>query len=244
MLRELHTAEGPDTSRRQRAGAGLLVAAVIVGIIVIGVMALRPGTTAAPPVAPGQPTVSATPTPTLDRQNYAFPAALSAAVPASWDKRVYSGGVDFQSPKGPGITLIMDPTPFGAGKPKDLTAESFAQWLASRPYLESTQVVATRVSGYPAWQVDVRLLDSATATSVCQPSIPDCIQMVKMPFAETPTGISHGQVGRMLFVQYPAGRIVWVYEWDAGEATADNLPGVLGVLQPVFESIQLGPITG
>jgi hypothetical protein len=243
MLRELHTAERPDTSRRQRAGAGLLVAAVVIGIIAIGLMALRPATQSAPPVAPVPPTVSATPAPTVDTQKYSFPATLSAAVPASWDKRVYSGGVDFQSPSGPGITLIMDPTPFGAGKPKDLTAESFAQWLASRPYLESTQVVATRVSGYPAWQVDVRLLDSAAATSVCQPDIPDCVLMVKMPFTETPTGIAHAQVGRMIFVQYPAGRIVWVYEWDAGEATADNLPGVLAVLKPVFDSIQLGPIT-
>lgn len=207
-------------------------------------MALRPGASSAPPAAPVQPTVSPIPTPTVARQNYSFPATLSAAVPYYWAERVYNGGVDFQSPEGPGVSIVMDQTPFGADKPKDLTAESFAQWLACRPYLTSTQAVATTVSGYPAWQVDVRLLDSATATSVRQPSIPDCIQMVKMPFAETPTGISHGQVGHMIFLQYPAGRIVWVYEWDAGDVTADNLPGVLAVLEPVFESIQLGPITG
>jgi hypothetical protein len=243
MLRELHTSERALTSRRHRAVAGLLVAAVVLGVLAVGATLLRRDTSSTPPAAPA---VSATPTPTptsvTDRQTFALAASLSAAVPPDWDKRVYDGGVDFQSPEGPGISLVMDPTPFGVDKPARLTAESFARWIASRPYLTPTQAVPVTVSGHPAWQVDVRLLDSAKATSTCQPSIPDCVQMVKMPFTDRPTGIGHAQVGRMIFVQYP-GRIVWLYQWDAGEATADDLPGVLAVLKPVYDSIQLGPIT-
>ena len=228
----------------RRVGVAALATAAAVALLALGVRpllsnhdpAVGPATTSTP--SPSAPT----PTPVITRQSFALAASLSAAVPLDWDKRLYDGGVDFQSPDGPGISLVMDPAPFGADKPTTLTAESFARWIASRPYLIPTQAVPVTVSGHPAWQVDVRLLDSAKATSTCLPSTPDCVQMVKLPNPDLPTGIAHTQVGRMIFVQYP-GRIVWLYEWDGGGATADDLPGVLAVLKPVYDSIQLGPIT-
>ena len=241
MLQELQKTQSPHVSRRGRTAA-VLVAAVVVAVLVVGAFTLASGTSSAPPVAPHPTSPTATPADT--RKAYNFAATLSAVVPGSWDTRVYDGGVDFQSVDGPGISLVVDPTPFGAGKPKTLTAETFARWIASRPYLRPTQVIPITVSGHPAWQVDVRLLDSVAATSGCTPGMTECIQMVKMPFVELPTGIGHAQVGRMIFVQYPAGRIVWLYEWDGGGSTADNLPGVLTVLKPVFDSIRLGPLTG
>jgi hypothetical protein len=241
MLQELQRTQAPHVSRRGRT-ATALVAAAVVALLVVGAFTLSSGTSSAPPVS-SHPT-SPTATPADARNTYNFAAALSAIVPESWDTRVYDGGVDFQSVDGPGISLVMDPTPFGSGKPKTLTAETFARWIASRPYLRPTHAIPITVSGYAAWQVDVRLLDSVAAQSVCQPDILECIQMVKMPFSTLPTGIAHAQVGRMIFVQYPAGRIVWLYEWDGGGNTAGNLPGVLSVLKPVFDSIRLGPLTG
>ena len=227
-------------SRRGRTAA-VLVAAAVVAVLVVGVFTLSSGTSSAPPVSPHPTSPTATPADT--RNTYNFAAALSAVVPGSWDTRLYDGGVDFQSVDGPGISLVMDPTPFGSGTPKTLTAETFARWIASRPYLRPTQAIPITVSGHPAWQVDVRLLDSVAATSLCLPDTRDCIQMVKLPFTALPTGIAHAQVGRMIFVQYPTGRIVWLYEWDGGGNTAGNLPGVLSVLKPVFDSIRLGPLT-
>jgi hypothetical protein len=241
MLQELQHTEVSHQSRRRRTAA-VLVVAVVVGLMVFGAMSLSPSRSSAPPAGNSDgPSVSQTANAVEPAQTFYLPATVSAVVPASWDTRSYSGGVDFQSKDGPGISLVMDPTPFGTGKPKTLTAETFARWIESRPYLQPTQAVPITVSGQPAWQVDVRLRDSAAAKSLCQPDITECIQMVKMPFTDLPTGIAHAQVGRMIFVQYP-GRILWLYEWDGGGSTADNLRGVLSVLKPVFDSINLGPL--
>jgi len=242
MLRELQNDERPATSSRRRTVTGVVAAAAVVGALAVGVVVLKPSTSSAPPVAPAT-SASPTPLPQNILRTTELPAAVAAVVPRDWDVREYVGGVDFQSPDGPGVSLVMDPTPFGAGKPTTLTAESFARWVASRPYLTPTTAVPVTVSGYPSWQVDVRLKDSATATEVCQPVILDCIQMIKMPFTDRPTGIANAQVGRMIFVQYP-GRILWFYQWDGGGDTADDLPGVVGVLKPVVDTLRLGPIAG
>ncbi len=151
--------------------------------------------------------------------------------------------VDVVSSTGPGLSVVMDPEgskPVEGRKPDPAagsTAQSIATWLADRPYLETTSVVTTTVSGLPAWQVDVRLRDSATATATCQPSIADCIPMVLLPFGVNATGIGHAQVGRMIFVQASADRVVWVYAWDGGGDSADDLDAVLAVMQPVIDSI-------
>jgi hypothetical protein len=86
--------------------------------------------------------------------------------------------------------------------------------------------------------VDVALRPEADATLTCQPDITDCVPMVLLPFGDNATGIRHGQVGRMVFVDLPGGPTALVYLWDGGGQTAGDLAEVVAELQPVVDSIR------
>ena len=178
-----------------------------------------------------------------------FTATLPAGVDIkgqieSTDRGRVALDVDVVSSTGAGLSVVMDPEgskPVEGRNPDPTagtTAESMATWLASQAYLDPTAAVTTTVSGLPAWQVDVRLRDDAPATSTCQPSIGECIPMVLLPFGTNATGIAHGQVGRMIFVQAAADRVIWVYSWDGGGDSANDLNAVLALTQPIIDSIE------
>jgi len=121
------------------------------------------------------------------------------------------------------------------------TAEELAGWLAARPYLRRTAASRTLVADLPAYAVDVELRPGAEATATCQPDIADCVPMVLLPFGDNATGIAHGQVGRMVFVDLPGGTTALVYLWDGGGATAGDLAAIVDELQPVVDSIRFEP---
>ncbi|HYO18190.1 MAG TPA: hypothetical protein VES02_05935 [Dermatophilaceae bacterium] len=146
--------------------------------------------------------------------------------------------VDLRSPADTGVFVVMDPQgslPTEGRVPDPsagTTADSMATWLAQRPYLKTTDVVSTTVSDLPAWQVDVQLRDNVKPTMTCQPNILDCMPMVLLPFGENATGITNGQRGRMIFVEIPGDRVIWVYATGAGD-----LNTILDQAQPIIDSL-------
>ena len=94
---------------------------------------------------------------------------VAVRVPAQWLLVVRQPGSDESTVKPPnsapdqGVWIYEDVVPMrsteGAQPTTDRsaggTASSIATWLASRPYLEPTHVVKTRVAGLPAFRVDL-----------------------------------------------------------------------------------------
>jgi hypothetical protein len=238
MLEHLHEARTPRVSSRAVA----LTVLVAIGFIIatFGWAAVRPHASA--PASP--PTSSATDA--TVHTSFALAVPFTADVPKSWTQAGHPGiSTIIASPGGPYVGVGIDPTPIAGhttkGAPADpvpakLTAQSLADWVAKRPYLQPTNVVATTLSGLPAWRVDVRLKDTASATATCDYNTDSCVPMIALPTLKLPLGPSHGAVGRIFFVQMPNGRIVGVNVSGAG---ADNLDGLLAATQPVIDSIQL-----
>ena len=227
----------------------------VVGIVAVALLATACSRSGSD-LAPGTPPVTTTPppavTPTSSTSDgpvhtaFALAVPFTADVPKTWTQTRHPGvSVILSSPEGPYVGVGIDPTPIAEPTvkgvaadpiPAKLTAESLAGWVAKLPYLEPTTVVATTFSGLPAWRLDVRLKDTASATATCDYDTHPCIPMLALPKVTLPLGASHGGVGRVFFVQMPNGRIVGV---QASGAAADNLEGLLTATQPVLDSIKL-----
>jgi hypothetical protein len=115
-----------------------------------------------------------------------------------------------------------------------LTAKTLAEWMAKRPYLQPTAVVATTLGGRPAWQLDIRLRTDAAATQHCDNGPADCVAMIRLPSVALPLGPSHGGAARVICVEMTNGRIVGV----VASGDANNVAGLLGDTRPFLESIR------
>jgi len=223
---------------------------LVVGAAAVAVLATAcsssGGTPSGSPTSPPAATPSSSVTNAPVHTAFALAVPFTAEVPTTWTQTRHPGvSVIVSSPEGPYVGVGIDPTPIagpaikgGAADPipTKLTAQSLADWVAKLPYLEPSTVIATTFSGLPAWRVDVRLKDSASATATCDYDTHPCIPMIALPTVTLPLGPSHGAVGRVFFVQMPNGRIVGV---QASGAAADNLDGLLAATQPVLDSIKL-----
>jgi hypothetical protein len=163
---------------------------------------------------------------------------FTAVVPTGWSTELVGNALAaIESPAGPYVEVVVDPVPVPTATspaPKTLTAQSFATWIAARPELEPTKVVATTVAGMRAWQVDLKLRAGAALTASCEGG-GDCLPLVQVAGVSGPLGLGVGGTGRAIVVQLPNGHLIGIAEGTTN--STDPLSAILTAGQPVIHSI-------
>lgn len=232
MLDELH-------HRRGRRTVLYAVAAAAAVALVLGFGALRWSVW-----HPGASAPAATrPTRTASGTDFPLAVPFTAVPPDGWSHSIESNVmVTIDSPTGPYVEVVMDPTPIptvASPVPQTLTAASIAVWLAARPELEPTTAVRTTVSGLLAWQVDLKLRPGVSGTQTCDGQNENCLALFHVPGLNGPLGVGTGGEGRAIVVQLPDGRIIGIAEGITG---ASPLSTILAATQPVVDSISFTSI--
>lgn len=226
MLDELHTRLG---DRRKPRRAKYVVAFATVVALVMGIGVLR--------LTVWQPR-SSNHTAGRVASSFALTVPFTAVVPTGWSTEFVGNALAaIESPAGPYVEVVVDPVPVPTASspaPKTLTAQSFAAWIAARPELEPTKVVATTVSGLRAWQVDLKLRAGAALTASCEGGA-DCVPLVRVAGVPGPLGLAVDGSGRAIVVQLPNGHLIGIAEGVTNSTVP--LSVILSAVQPVIHSI-------
>ena len=103
-------------------------------------------------------------------------------------------------------------------------ARSLAGWVAGRPFLESSDVTGTTVSGLPAWEVDVQgRPGTAQVARQCGygGNLSPCSPLLLLgsgPYEVL--GVDPGGENRYVFVDLPDGRVLLLSAWDFASPSA------------------------
>jgi hypothetical protein len=163
--------------------------------------------------------------------------------PPAWALGTYTATTaDFEPNEyGYGVSVMENAKPaLSSSRPQvdpsgGTTAQTMARWLAARPFLLSSPVTQTTLSGLPAWQVDVRLKPGQRTIAHCGYYAQDaCLPLMLMDISGSHTvGIwGDGRI-RWTFVDLPTGGTTAVWTWNF-----DNNPHGFAPGQPLIDSIR------
>jgi hypothetical protein len=169
--------------------------------------------------------------------------AVVFALPLGWSSTSYDGtSADlFSESKGYGVSVLEDvvaatdsshPRADGGG---GTDARSVALWLASRPFLAAGPVTSTRLSGLPAWQVDVRFQPGQRSVARCsRGGAHACIPLLLVDSQQPRSvGIWVSERIRWILVDLAGGGVTAVSTWDF-----TNRLDMLSPAQPLIDSIR------
>ncbi len=238
------------------------VLAVAVAVVVVALTWRAVASVGPPGLIPAGPRPAAIPTPTSlvspdpvacdrvqqclggDSFRLNLPVPVSYTLPPTeWTLTSYTATTaDFYSGNfGYGLSVMENPTPAMNSRNAQAdpgvrtSAEPLARWLASRPYLVSSPVTATTLSGLRAWQVDVRMKPGQPTVAHCGYDASDaCVPLMLMDITGLRTvGIwGDGQI-RWTFVDLPGGGTTALWTWDF-----DNDPLGFARAQPLIDSMR------
>ena len=170
---------------------------------------------------------------------------VAVRVPAQWLLAVRQPGSDESTLKPPnsapdqGVWIYEDVVPLrsaDAAQPTPdptagSTASSIATWLASRPHLQPTHVVKTRVAGLPAFQVDLTVdTDASPGTAGGQPTA----RYATFALPSDPAAVTWESAGvpvRYTLLDLPQGGVLVIRTLQADPSQATTNQAILNSLQ-------------
>jgi hypothetical protein len=206
-------------TRRNRSVASIVAIVVVAVAVAIGTVVARTGNgnDSAPAVSPPAPCVHAT------CHHVVLKVPVTFTLPKTFQKgfHQYSLGVvevyrrDIDTT---GVTVAENATPvrndytWTRDPAAGTTAKSVATWLAQRPFLSHTALVATQVGGLPAWRVAGQLKPGAALhavkdyESVAPTFLVDSAHMAYAP----------DLIGEYTVVDVPGAGITVIWSWSVG----------------------------
>ncbi len=226
-----------DRRRRRRgvAGSVLVTAALVGALAVLGPLG---GTSAPEPSGP----VTSLPSPSRSAADTCTPDAVVSCVGPAGGAG-HHGGTSFSArlPKGfwtqpasspptlavdlyqrkarAGVTLMPDLRPVGSSSaPAD--AHALATWISTRPLLEASDVIPTRIGGQRAWRVEARLRHNVPAgLDGCNGGQRACWPLLETGPSGWETGVWADMVCSYYVLDGPVGHPVAIWAWSFDDST-------------------------